>query len=142
MFMTKIGQVLIAVVFMLPLSGCGGTWVDDESNFKRIFGFDKPNDVQILHSYYWKSPHWSTEYQYYIALRSSNSFTSGLTAAQLMSPAVPDKDALARCGGNLPPWFVSKPLSHYQMWIAKSSARYRVFRDQDDNTLYVCDELL
>ena len=140
--MTKIGRVLIAVVFMLPLGGCGGTWIDDKGNFKRIFGFDKPNDVQVVHSYYWKSPHWSTEYQYYIALHTSTRFASGLTAAQLMSPAVPDKDALAQCGSSLPPWFVSKPLSHYEMWVPKNTFQYRVFQDKDDSTIYVCDEQL
>ena len=124
------------------MGGCGGTWVDDEGNFKRVFGFDKPNDVQVLHSYYWKSPHWSTEYQYYIALRTSASFANGLTATQLVSPAIPDANALEQCGGNPPQWFVSKPFSHYEMWIPKNSYRYRVFRDKDDNTIYACDEQL
>jgi hypothetical protein len=51
---------------ILVLTGCGGTWVDDKRNFDRVFGFGKIPDVQVVHSYYWKSPHWSTEYQYFI----------------------------------------------------------------------------
>jgi hypothetical protein len=124
------------------MTGCGGTWVDDEGNFNRVFGFDKPNEVQVLHSYYWKSPHWSTEYQYYIALRASTKFASGLTAAQLMSPATPNSDMREQCGSNPPQWFVSKPPSHYQMWIPKNSDQYRVFQDKDDGIIYVCDERL
>lgn len=144
--MRRTGQVLaVAVVLLivgLILGGCGGTWVDDQDNFKRIFGFDKPFDVEVRHSYYWKSPHWSTEYRYYIALRGSIKFASGLTTPQVMIPAVPDTSALAVCGSDPPRWFLSKPLSHYAMWTPKNSGKYRVFRDEDDGTLYVCDEQL
>lgn len=122
--------------------GCGGTWVDDQGNFKRIFGFDKPGDVQIQHSYYWKSPHWSTEYRYYIALRGSAKFANELTAAQLMNPANPDSGAPGVCGGNPPRWFLPKPFIRYKMWMPKNSGKYRVFQDKDDGTIYVCDEQL
>jgi hypothetical protein len=146
LILRRTGQVLaIAVVLLivgLILGGCGGTWVDDQDNFKRIFGFDKPFDVEVRHSYYWKSPHWSTEYRYYIALRGSIKFASGLTTPQVMIPAVPDTSALAVCGSDPPRWFLSKPLSHYAMWTPKNSGKYRVFRDEDDGTLYVCDEQL
>ena len=144
--MKRTGQILaVAAVLLivgLNLGGCSGTWVDDQDNFKRIFGFDKPSDVEVRHSYYWKSPHWSTEYRYYIALRGSINFATGLTAPQVMTPAVPDTGALAVCGSNPPRWFLSKPLSHYAMWTPKNSGKYRVFRDEDDGTLYVCDEQL
>jgi hypothetical protein len=138
----RIGYVLVVTAILLISGGCGGTWVDDEGNFKRIFGFDKPTDVQIQHSYYWKSPHWSTEYQYFIALRGSPKFVSGLTAAQLVSPAIPDTSALEVCGSNPPRWFLSKPLNNYQMWTPKNSDKYRVFQDKDDGTIYACDERL
>jgi hypothetical protein len=138
----RMGKVLAAAVVLLLLGGCGGTWVDDQANFKRIFGFDKPSDVEVRHSYYWKSAHWSTEYRYYIELGGSVKFASGLTAPQVMTAAVPDTSALAVCGSNPPRWFLAKPLSHYTMWMPKNSGKYRVFRDEDDGTLYVCDEQL
>ncbi len=140
--MRKIWQVFVITAALLLIGGCGGTWVNDESNFKRIFGFDKPEDVQVQHSYYWKSAHWSSEFRYYIALRGSTRFANGLTAAQVMNPAIPDTGALEGCGDNPPQWFVSKPLSHYEMWTPKNLSRFRVFRDKDDGTIYVCDEQL
>jgi hypothetical protein len=140
--MRSYGRLLIAIAGLALLGGCGGTWVEDAGNFKRIFGFDMPTDVQVLHSYYWKSSHWSTEYRYYIAMRSSSKFTAGLTSAKLMTPAVPEESALEACGGSPPQWFVSKPPSRYEMWVPKNSAAYRVFRDKDDSTIYVCDEQL
>jgi hypothetical protein len=140
------GQALFVALFvallLVMLSGCGGTWVDDSGNFKRIFGFDKPFDVEIRHSYYWKSAHWSTEYRYFVALRGSIKFANGLTAPQVMVPAVPDAGAREVCGSNPPGWFLPKPLSHYALWTPKNASKYRVFRDEDDGTLFVCDERL
>ena len=82
------------------------------------------------------------EYRYYIALGGSVKFASGLTAPQVMTQAVADTGARDECGDNAPRWFLAKPLSHYTMWMPKNSGRYRVFRDEDDGTLYVCDEQL
>ena len=43
----------------LMLVGCGGTYVDDKHNFERAFKFQKPKDVQVIHSIYWQSPHFT-----------------------------------------------------------------------------------
>ena len=138
----RIRSILLLVFSLaLILTGCGGTWVDDDRNFDRVFGVDKPTDVRIIHSYYWKSSHWSTEYRYFIALRASSKFVEGLTDARLMSPTVPDEAMVASCG-NKPQWFLPRTLSDYEGWIPKSEDRYRVFRDKTDGTLFVCDQRL
>jgi len=134
--------VALIAVALLIVGGCGGTWVDDAGNFNRVFGFDKPSDVQVLHSYYWKSPHWTTEYRYFIAVRGPAKFANGLTAPQFWDPATPDKRSLETCGGDPPAWFMSKPLDRYKMWMPKDSKTYRVFQDKDDLTFYACDEQL
>jgi hypothetical protein len=138
----KTAYVSFAFGILLLIAGCGGTWVDDEGNFKRVFGFDKPNDVQVQHSFYWKSNHWGTEYRYYIAFRSSTKFSSGLTDAMLMDRIVPDSTARNNCGDNPPSWFVSRPISQYDMWKPRSDEAYRIFQDKDDGIIYVCDERL
>jgi len=141
--MTK-KQLLVwsAVLLVLVLSGCGGTWVDDGRNFDRAFGFGKPPDVQVIHSYYWKSAHWSTEYRYFITLKPSSKFTTGLTSPELMRGAIPDAAAIDVCGDKRPQWFLPKPVMSYEMWVSRSGAAYRVFRDKTDGTLFVCDERL
>jgi hypothetical protein len=134
-------MLLVSSLALLILAGCGGTWVDDDRNFKRIFDFDKPPDVIVVHSYYWKSTHWSTEYRYFIALRAPLKFVDGLTDAKLMTPRTPDEAMVASCGDK-PPWFVAEPLTNYQAWVPKSQNRYRVFHNKADGTLYVCDQQL
>jgi hypothetical protein len=130
------------LLLVLVLSGCGGTWVDDSRNFDRVFGFSKPPDIHVIHSYYWKSPHWSTEYRYFIALEGSSRFTSGLTHPELMTPAIPDATDIDSCGDKRPAWFLPKPLISYEMWVPRGTTAYRVFRDKTEGTLFVCDERL
>ena len=125
----------------LCLGGCGGTWVDDSGNFKRVFGFSQPDGVKVLHSYYWKSPHWTTEYSYFIEVQPSSKFLSGLTANELMTDVNPDPRLLESCGTR-PAWFLPKPLGSYEAWVSKTQMRYRVFRDKAEGTLFVCDEQL
>lgn len=130
-------------VFLLLLiaAGCGGTWVDDPANFKRVFGFNKPDDVTVLHSYYWKSRHWSTEYRYFIAVQPSPKFVSGLTSGELMIPTKPEPSLLESCGSR-PLWFLPKPPESYDAWLPKRQMGYRAFRDRTDGTLFVCDQQL
>jgi hypothetical protein len=135
--------VLLVIMFvaLATLAGCGGTWVDDDRTFQRVFDFDKPQDVTIIHSYYWKSSHWSTEYRYFIALRAPLKFVEGLTDTRLMTSKSPDEEMVSSCGDK-PSWFLPKPLTNYQAWIPKSNDRYRVFHDNADGTLFVCDQQL
>lgn len=124
------------------LAGCGGTWVDDAGNFKRVFGISQPPDVRVVHSYYWKSPHWSTEYRYFIAIHASSKFSIGLTSSEVATAVAPDTAVLDRCGSDRPQWFLPKALEHYEMWIPKAAGDYRMFRDKANGVLFVCDQQL
>ena len=136
------GRNLLTIFFaLLVMTGCGGTWVDDGKNFGRVFGFEKPGDVTVLHSFYWKSSHWSTEYRYFIALQPSTKFVEGLTHPSFSIPVVPDERLLESCGEK-PQWFLPKPLANYEAWKPKTDDRYRIFRDKSEGTLFVCDQLL
>src|SRR5713101_7768753 len=93
----------ILLPLLLLLMACGGTWVDDSGNVKRVFGFSQPDGVKVLHSYYWKSPHWTVEYNYFIALQPSQNFMVGLTAPQIVTAAASDERLLDSCGDKRPP---------------------------------------
>jgi hypothetical protein len=134
-------RLLPLAILLALLPGCGGTWVDDDRNFSRVFGFSKLQDVSVIHSYYWKSSHWSVEYRYFIALQASPKFASGLTSTENMTAVRPDKALVDACGGNPPEWFLPKPLTSYEAWLPKATG-YRVFRDKEEGTLFVCEERL
>ena len=133
-------RALQSAIMLAFLASCGGTWVDDPGNFKRVFGFNRPEDVRVLHSYYWKSPHWSTEYSYFIALQAPQKFAARLTSVELMTAVAPDEKVLNSCGDKRPQWFLPKQLTNYEVWLPKGGGGYRVFRDRADSTLFLCDE--
>jgi hypothetical protein len=137
-------NAIAPLLFMLLtcLTGCGGTWIDDPGNFKRVFGFNQPGDVKVVHSYYWKSPHWTTEYRYFIALQASPEFISGLTAHGEMIAVQADSKLLDSCSGTHPEWFLPKPMGSYEAWLPNAQVGYRVFRDRSDGILFLCDERL
>jgi hypothetical protein len=123
------------------LASCGGTWVDDDRNFERVFNFSKPPDVTVLHRYYWNSSHWTTEYRYFIAIPPTTKFVDGLTDARLAVPLTPEQTTVDSCGEK-PQWFLPKTLTNYQAWKPKTADGYRIFRDRVDGTLFVCDQRL
>lgn len=144
---TRTLWVLLSAATLITAFACSsGTWNDDSGNFKRVFGFTKPNDVQVIHSYYWKSPHWTTEYRYFVAMKAAQKFTSALTSAELMKSVPPSDVDVTGCGSERPSWFLPKSLTDYEMWVPKSAEpshfTYRVFRDKADGTLFVCDQRL
>jgi hypothetical protein len=103
-------RFLALALLLSVLVSCGGTWVDDDGNFSRVFGFSKPHDVDVLHSYYWKSPHWTVEYRYFISLKASPKFATRLTSGELMIPVAPDGTVLNSCGDRRQQWFLPKSL--------------------------------
>jgi len=130
----------LLLVFLTACSS--GTWVDDPRNFKRVFDFSQPDDVKVLHSYYWKSPHWTVEYKYFIVLQPSEKFSAALMAPQLVTAVAPDKNLADSCGDERPSWFLAKPITNYDAWVSKAGGSYRLFRDKTDGTLSLCDERL
>ena len=138
--MRRNGACFLPVLAMLLMAGCGSTWVDDAANFKRIYGFDKPNGVQVMPSYYWKAPKWrGTNYRYYIAQRGPVGFATDTAMGSAMMKREPsNSSARLGCGAAPPDWFVPKAPEQYDMWVSIFSPGIRVFKDKDDNTIFSC----
>jgi hypothetical protein len=66
-YMTKTVQNVALLVAVL-VAGCGyvrsGRWTDDPGNWSRSFHSTQPEDVVVVHSLYWRTPHWSSEAGY------------------------------------------------------------------------------
>lgn len=48
-----------------------GAWMDDPKNWSRAFGQDLPAGVNVIHSYYWESDHFTYEYGCYFEIEAS-----------------------------------------------------------------------
>jgi hypothetical protein len=77
-----ISLLVIRVIFVLPdlltffplqaaSKQTAGTWEDDPKNWFRAFNEQTPPDVQVLHSKYWKSDHFTYEYIYFFEISAT-----------------------------------------------------------------------
>ena len=119
----RMRNVLIATALLL-FAACheSGTWVDDPRNFKRAWGVNAPGAVQVVHSQYWRSAHFTREEVYYFQLRATSSYAEVFAAENRLKPLrARDLGAFSFMQPK-PAWFAPKPPSAYQIWGTGSEA--------------------
>lgn len=111
---------------LLGLAGChrSGTWVDDPKNFQRAWGQRAPSDVQIQHSWYWRSAHFTREEAYYFQFARHGELMRGFVAEnRLQRVADPTSVSLSNYSCfSRPVWFAPKPLVAYNIWVTPPNA--------------------
>ena len=93
---------MIASIF-----GCGssaGTWEDDAQNWNRAFNSTQPKDVNIIHSKFWISSHWTYEYITYLKFRASKKWINSFIQTNNLKVASGDFDLPDQA----PNWFDPK----------------------------------
>ena len=104
----------IPILWALLLVGCGGKWDDDKKNWSRAFnGQTPPSDVKVIHSRYWRSPHFTYEAYYYFELTASQGFLEGWLKG--LVKVAPSKDNIGPLPDK-PAWFLPKSIESYDMW--------------------------
>ena len=141
-------KLYLLFVVLLILSGChrSGTWTDDPKNWQRAFKSKKPKDVVVVHSKYWRSPHFTLEFRYFFHIKANQALHKQLFESNDLiciegSNAVPD--ALDKVHDR-PDWFVPKPAEKYEVWEYKEKTigNFKVFIDRENQDLFLADELL
>jgi len=130
----------------LMLVGCGGTYVDDKHNFERALKFQRPKDVQVVHSIYWQSPHFTDEHCYFLELRPAEGSTilKTLTTAQDVVPVTDEaREMPPSLAVERPKWFAPSPRSAYELWASTNQfSTFGVLRDKKDGRISVYGQIL
>ena len=70
--MRRTSSIALSLPVAIVIAGCGyfmaGTWEDDPGNWGRAFESTKPPDVAVVHSKYWRSAHWTYEFEYFFEI--------------------------------------------------------------------------
>ena len=120
----RVFVALYAVILVLGIgcylmtSGCGqaGTWEDDPKNWSRAFqGYSQPTNVTVVHSWYWRSPHFTYEAIYYFELESNPKFLQDWLALEPDLVLIPPSARPAKLHPDRPSWFVPGPQDQYDM---------------------------
>ena len=118
--------MLGALLIVLALTAChrSGTWVDDPRNFERAWDQSAPDGLEIRHSWYWRSAHFTREEAYYFQFRRHDEVMRGFIAENRLQPVadaasvtVSDYSCFSR-----PTWFAPKPVVAYRAWVTPPNA--------------------
>ena len=137
-------KFLLAFVMIAAFSGChrSGTWENDQANWKRAFGAPPPKEIEVLHSIYWRTPHFTREDGWTFHIKAPASFHKAwLARYKVMHP---DADKLARLQylkKDKPAWFLPKPIAEYEIWVIAGDpdANFWMFVDRSTGEFFVTD---
>jgi hypothetical protein len=127
----------------LLLTGCGyfysGTWEDDPDTWERVYGYEKPNEIQVVHSWYWRSPHFTMEYELYMETTLNKDIIHSFLSKgdMVQRPGYVNESV-----GDLvdydtrPAWFGPKTLDKYEVWVSNNPEEFKFFIDRDTGHLY------
>jgi hypothetical protein len=141
--MKHVAILLIAVLS----SGCGyflsGKWEDDPENWSRAFHSRQPNDVVVVHSLYWRAPHWTYEAGYLFEIEPSETLRKQLFGENALRRIErTEVDGRMRpCFGDCPEWFVPKAIEEYELWkyADDDTSEFRVLIDKSTGRIFLGD---
>ena len=138
----------LVVFVVVNLIGCGyfnaGTWQDDPKNWERAFHQKTPQGIEIMHSYYWRSPHWTYEFRYFFSIRGTKETRDLLFANGQLKKFDQNSGSnfqLDNSFDNKPSWFLPKVLDQCEVWIFKDEPRgnFRLFIDKISGDIFITD---
>jgi len=142
-------RLLALTVLLLLCAGChrSGTWTDSPKNWERAFGQKPPADIKITHSRYWRSPHFTLEFEYFFQIEPSEKLRKEFNAEGRLESFTPstkdEQETIQRFFEQKPEWFIPKSLDHYEIWKGKASdrdyERFRLFIDRETGTMFMTD---
>ena len=138
---------MLLVAFALLQAGCGylmeGTWEDDPKNWKRAFDSTKPDDVIVVHSKYWRSPHWTNEFQYFFEFAPNTKLKEQLFTKNRLRRITGDEAAKAKANafGDAPAWFAPKGVAEYDLWVFENEPdrNLKILIDRNSAATFVSD---
>jgi hypothetical protein len=138
---------IVTALLALLAAGCGyvmaGTWHDDPGNWQRAFQSTKPPDVTVVHSRYWRSPHWTYEFEYFFEIMPNAKLKEQIFTKNKLRKLTGDEATKARQNvfGDVPPWFAPKVWSEYDIWVfdGEPNRNFKVLIDTRSGAMFVND---
>jgi len=119
-----------------------GTWQDDPENWKRVFGIGHKEKITEIHSYYWRSPNFTVEYEYFFELEViERGYTDWINNLIEMNAEVKKKkkecvSLLSDTFLNKPRWFISDNKENYRCF---SNDNIKVFFNTKNRRIYMTE---
>jgi hypothetical protein len=137
----RITYFIIITALALVFVGCGGTYVDDKRNFERAFQAKCPQGVEVIHSVYSSTPHFTEEHEFYFEMKTvaSSDILKWLTGGPEI---VQSTNGLSQVPFYLnlrqdrPKWMAADALTNYDIWYNTNNA-FIVLSDKRKSEIFV-----
>lgn len=96
----------------------------------------------MLHTWYWRSPHFTREYRYYFEIEANQQLeTQLLVENDLVEIGKVTLQGIPVLHGNIPEWFVAKTLENYAIYRYREAegSNFWVFIDKETQNIYLTD---
>jgi len=141
-----LATLTMAVYGAFALTCCGylksGRWDDDAANWDRAFGrfgLSVPKGWLVVHSRYWRYPHFTYEGGYYFQVRVPPEGRRLLVQSDYVRLG-PERAEMNGACEPRPSWFAPKDPTQYEIWGAKEGAsNYRVLVDPSGPDAFLMD---
>lgn len=135
------------VVLQLTSMLQAGVWEDDPKNWNRAFGEEQPAEVEVVHSKFWKSDHFTHEYIFWFELRATQEWSDAFLRKNDITP-VPSskagalrKSSDARSDTGTPEWFTPNRVESYEVWDEPMRGR-RIWIDKTNGHIFIYESQL
>ena len=144
--MSRMRSALVATAVVV--AGCGylssGSWDDDPENWNRAFRSRRPDDVVVVHSRYWRAPHWSFEAGYLFEIEPNEAIRTqlfGENRLRRLQIVESTRGMVRPCFGECPAWFAPKSLDGYDVWVRADdpASNFRVLIDKKTGHIFLGD---
>lgn len=96
-----------------------GTWEDDPQNWYRAFHENLPAEVKVVHSKYWRSNHFTYEFDYYFEVEATPEWRDAFLKKRGLTQVSPSTAISFRTNthsDDTPGWFAPDPVKLYDVW--------------------------
>jgi hypothetical protein len=147
MRMARWSSIALALWVAVSAAGCGyaiaGTWEDDPGNWNRAFQSTKPPEVRVIHSKYWRSPHWTYEFEYFFAIAPDAQLKAQLFGENKLRQATGAEAIRVKTDnvGAAPPWFAPGEATNYEVWVfeGRSGSHFKVLIEKKSRVMFLAD---
>jgi|SRR5579871_83061 len=128
---------LLFLIISLCFSSCSsGTWEDDKDNWERAFKAKPSKEIKIIHSWYWRSPHFTYEGEYFFEIEYSERIAEEFHNASDLVKVDPTEYQSIHFFNDKPKWFVPNDFSYYEIWKSKLYPTYYLFTDKKNKKFF------
>jgi hypothetical protein len=137
----------LALLIVVSTAACGyamaGTWEDDPGNWSRAFQTTKPPEVRVIHSKYWRAPHWTYEFEYFFEIAPDSRLKAQLFGKNKLRQATGTEANQIRKNdlGDAPSWFAPGDATEYEVWVyeGQPASNFRVLIDKTSGVMFLAD---